>query len=195
MAKKSKSQNEPKITQVSSWSGFARWLKKVNARNWIFRGVSEEGFALRPKIGRDETRPRDSGYLLRNEARLLSYFKDWARGHLPPGVITENEWDWIALAQHYGLPTRLLDWTRSPLIAAYFAVEDLSADENAAIYAFQGIGSLNQLFIRDLHPFEIGQVSGFTPAHLSPRIAAQSGFFTLHPVPVEDWKQQDGSQA
>lgn len=46
---------------------------------------------------------------------------------------------WLCLMQHYGLPTRLLDWTESLLVAAHFAVNDLSAGTDGAIYALNPI--------------------------------------------------------
>lgn len=105
---------------------------------------------------------------------------------------------WLFLAQHYGLPTRLLDWTESPLIAAYFAVRDHHVDEDGCIWALWPTG-LNRAFgaadglaqIRDPRVAEIAE-SAFTGSESSeeilaidgqeidPRMLAQMSRFTLH---------------
>ena len=51
------------------------------------------------------------------------------------GRLPADEWEWYFLMQHYGVPTRLLDWTENPLIAIYFAVEGHKADRDAAVWA------------------------------------------------------------
>jgi hypothetical protein len=70
------------------------------------------------------------------EQHLLRNFRKYARGEAGDGSI----WHWLALAQHRGLPTRLLDWTYSPFVALHFATADLRAmHEDAAVWMFDFI--------------------------------------------------------
>jgi hypothetical protein len=89
---------------------------------YVFRGCCGRGYELAPAI----TRLGD--HHTRVEKLLLSDFRQYARLQLDLG---ESEWTWLAVAQHHGLPTRLLDWTYSPYVALHFLTADLGPDEPA----------------------------------------------------------------
>ncbi len=84
--------------------------------NFIFRGGVRTDFRLSASLSRlgphcHEVEP----HILRNFIKYAQYEAD-------PG---DTQWHWLALAQHHGLPTRLLDWTYSPFVALHFATEDI----------------------------------------------------------------------
>lgn len=143
----------------------------------VYRGVKSSSFRLVPQVGRRRSRSNTS-LTASDERHILKLFKERVVAYLK--VAPSNEWEWLAIAQHHGLPTRLLDWTRNPLVAAYFAVEE-EYDGDSAIYALRG----NEYLKVDLHPdpFKVKRVAKVIPSHVSTRIAAQSGLFTLHPEP------------
>jgi hypothetical protein len=66
------------------------------------------------------------------EAHILRNFGRYARPHLDTPPV--NDWELLVIAQHYGVPTRLLDWSSSPLVAAHFATREPRSDGACAIW-------------------------------------------------------------
>lgn len=104
-------------------------------RNVLFRGHTNCSWLLEPKIARLKLRNRFR--LPGAESELLRDFKRQALPYLARDL--QNDWDWLAPAQHHGLPTRLLDWTTNALVALWFAVEQPpEEDANGAVWMFYG---------------------------------------------------------
>lgn len=135
-------------------------------------------------------------------------------------TLPEDEWDWLFLLQHYGAPTRLLDWTESPLVGLYFAVCDEALDaEDGCVWCLWPtilnkkagfIGTLSSDILcfgvdKELDSYRPSQVHGLTTmrsnypvAVLAPRqfgrVYAQFGVFTItHKEQMDLATIEDGS--
>jgi hypothetical protein len=84
--------------------------------NFAFRGMQNAGFNLSTSL------VRLGGEYERHEDDLLRNFRKYAHHKAAMG---DSIWNWLALAQHHGLPTRMLDWTYSPFVAMHFATADI----------------------------------------------------------------------
>jgi hypothetical protein len=93
---------------------------------FAYRGVGVENWPLTNSLSR-------LGKPYKNmEQNLLKQFKKYAQPHV---VERDTEWHWLSVAQHYGLPIRLLDWTYSPFVALHFATSELEYfGEDAAVW-------------------------------------------------------------
>lgn len=146
-----------------------------------FRGVKRKDFPLLTPLGRLQNIDEEDRENV--EHWILEEFKRRTCSSFRPAP--SDDWEWLAVAQHHGLPTRLLDWTLNPLVAAYFATET-EEEVDAAVYAYADPRLTRG---KDGYtPFEIPTVGMFWPPHISPRITAQAGVFSLHPKPFEPFE-------
>jgi type I restriction enzyme M protein len=154
---------------------------------WIFRGHSRSDYRLVPSVGRMNHTSRSRAKL---ESSLMAMFQRAALPYLDP--TPRNQWEWLSLAQHHGLPTRLLDWTFNPMVALYFAVED-HPDHDAAVFALNAEKKVPRSVIEKRDPLEIGMPMKYVPTAHIPRIVAQEGLFTVQPnveTPLDDQLRQ-----
>ena len=116
----------------TSWSHFQELisgygdLESPFVTPYLFRGQSLASWTLTPSLLRHLGPGVSSSEVLAVEDMLLEQFrrvKAIYTGTENPPENSEHRWEWWALMQHHGVPTRLLDWTGSPYVAAYFAVE------------------------------------------------------------------------
>ena len=164
---------------------FHKKFKDYEYNKTIFRGVKDEKYDLKPRVGRIkfdryDLKKRKLKYI---ENDILRLFIERAIPFL--SYIPENKWEWLVTAQHYRLPTRLLDWSRNPLVAAYFAV-DKKFSGNSAIYVYKAarvITTDRKKYPNPIINSGIKDVIKLIPKHINPRITAQSGLFTYHPNP------------
>jgi hypothetical protein len=170
-------------------------LTNTSTTAW-FRGHADEEWKLIPSIFRYN--------------RLISYERDINRDFklLTERLMNENypkdDFEWLYIMQHYGMPTRLLDWSESSLVGLFFAVEDYNYDTDACVwvlsprvYNYLILAETNTvptskspylfdyMLQPDNGPNPTRQVKAAYPLALRPvknsaRILAQKGVFTIH---------------
>jgi hypothetical protein len=175
---------------IETLEDFLHYLGKPN--EWeivrLYRGQAVDK-PLKPRLYRLNFSPEiraNLKYYHEVEKRVLRYFQ---RSALPMlSIIPQNNDEWLALAQHYGMPTRLLDWTANPLVALFFAVEEAGVEEDSVVWE-------GEFRDGEVHGDEAHYLSGvYVPPHVSPRISAQQGCFVVFSFcgfgefkPLEDW--------
>ena len=136
---------------VHSWEELQRelfahsWNDKIGRfrSRYAFRGLSSSEYRLETSL------IRLRGDYVKLERHLLRNFRKYAHRNV---VERDSLWHWLAVAQHFGLPTRILDWTYSPFIAMHFATANIDKfDLDGVIWALNYVKAHELLpqFLRD----------------------------------------------
>ena len=163
------------------WDDLLKFARQHPSPRWVFRGQSQK-WPLKPTAGRSDR------YSKSRELQLFNEFKRLASPMIDRSQVA-TDWDWLFLAQHHGLPTRLLDWTTNPLIAAYFACETSARGKRDGEIIAVEIADVGRISEDDLAagPFDVRQTRFMFPTVVAPRIASQRGLFSVHATPDRNW--------
>jgi FRG domain len=180
--------------RIDDWTTAKLFMDRLQLR--CFRGQASSQWPLSTNLERNGRRWGVERKAFRHqEMAILTEFQRRAHHYLPDSPGADQELEWLSLIQHHGGPTRLLDFTHSPYVAAFFAME--TADEEAAVWAIDEYHlrySLAEVFeidpesnperIQLAHKVLRGQVSAravipVEPFRLNQRMALQQGVFLL----------------
>lgn len=187
------------VGRVDGWENFVRFCNgfartgPASTTGYFFRGQSCSRWSLTPSLLRALSPNVTSERAIEIERRALREFVSQGHLHLPASVVPANDdpVDWWTLMQHHRAPTRLLDWTKSPYVAAYFAVCE-NLDDDGAIWMFfvrevqecmaarfgqNEISKVRADYI--IHPAARRQLFAVERATKSVRMVAQQGGFTI----------------
>lgn len=155
-------------SSICSWDEFLKWSKCIleekdaDKNRWIFRGQSKTSYGLETSLEREANRSGIEPRKLKHESlekRLINEFRRRAHHYISRVPDRHDLVEWLALMQHYGAPTRLLDWSYSPFIAVYFAIagaqfEVKSGGQEAqalcALWAMESVRYTSEHTLKDL---------------------------------------------
>ncbi len=158
--------------EIRDFNELFQFAQHYRSSRWVFRGVANSTYLPTPKAYRFQE--LDDERLFRHFMREAVALGD----RLP-----QNDWEWLALAQHHGLATRLLDWTENALVAVFFAV-DSHPEDDGAVYSFHTDELVRHNELSTTSPFSVDKVGRYRPYHVTARLRAQRGLFTIHPKSI-----------
>ena len=187
--------------RLKSWESFLKYITSTPYTHWAFRGEQHAAWPLYSALSRYlQTFGIDPHAWPEQEERILRIFKRKAHQYLPQPPDIGDDFQWLALMQHHGAPTRLIDFTWSPYVAAFFALE--RATDEAAVWAVNPAriqsrrtstppqfdprikGNFSKYYLKGTRRFLwVGE-----PLTMNRRLIAQSGTFALPGVlnePIE----------
>ena len=168
------------MEKITSIKDYLQIVDSYNKNGQIYRGVRKASYQLIPSLGRYKEKSIARKFnLLEKEKDSIRILETEYQQYFSTKM--NNIWELLSLAQHHGLPTRLMDWSLSPLVALFFAVEKFQ-DEDAAIYILDNNSIWSdEKTLKEHDPFNISHPMIYLPNQISPRLKAQQGVFTIQP--------------
>jgi FRG domain. len=181
--------NKPyRVESVRSWDEYS---DKVGAlcHGWGFRGHADSTWPLMSTLGRYLNAYVKEKYWTVQEERIARIFQRKAHLFLTHIPERSDTFQWLALMQHHGAPTRLLDFTWSPYVAAFFAL--VQTTKQAAVWAVnpKRLVNVTERFNEFLGNSRVGPIGIGEPFVMNMRLIAQSGTFIVTKqvgTPIED---------
>ena len=191
------------MREIKSWSIFIEIIQGLQLGSqrlakYLFRGQADARWDLESSFGR-HAKNNDVRWALDREFHMQRLFRLDAHNYISSPILPShtNQLElWWSAMQHYGVSTRLLDWSCSPFVAAYFAVEDLS-DKDGAIwivhphtvnkvakdkYGFDGIEFVDRFITED----DTDLLWFYEPAVKTDRMLAQQCCFSVAANPIKE---------
>ncbi len=169
---------------IESWDSFLSTVLSKRYRYWAFRGHSDARWSLPSTLARRFLNANiDPRAWASQELRNLHIFKRKAHLFLDHIPDERDSLNWLAMMQHHGAPTRLLDFTWSAYVAAFFALESADKDNYAAIWAVNHAALYKRLELRTG-----GRRKIIEPGKVRPRITGNyEKYFVLNKYSFVVW--------
>ena len=162
-------------------------------KSLVFRGHKSKSYELIPGVGR-----KDANLTIEQEKSIFYEFKRNYRRFYPLNL--ENDVDIMMLAQHYGLKTRLLDWSYNPFIALYMAVQQTSEKIGRNVqsrmrneeHSLDGVVYIKKISNNKIekgnkkNPFSFKKNTLLVPENFEIRFVNQEGLFEIFPEPTKE---------
>ncbi|MEI7780515.1 MAG: FRG domain-containing protein [Planctomycetota bacterium] len=168
--------------RIASIVAFIEHIEEKCDKDYVlFRGQPQQKKKrpLLPLIGRPNFAARQN--LIQDERQMLEEFMAQSVPLL--SFRPASPLEWLAVAQHHGMSTRLLDWTTNPLAALWFAIRSgAQKRKDAEVHYFESEDRDWVSAEAKASPLTVSRCLVYRPPHISARIVRQSGWFTLHPL-------------